>query len=126
MDDDNIQRQMMRTINPSNRMGGFQIGEESNAVIKAREDLKTEIEQKGILQEAQKQLDFELKELNDELLDLEKEKFKLKLNRDSIGSQDSFPVHKKDTEIDSRATQYLRSDLYGESNEEQVRENVEK
>lgn len=118
----NMRRNMMRTQNPSNRMGGFDVGKDSNAVINARQELKTEIEKKGILQEAQKQLDEDIKDLQKQIMAIEKEKFKLRLNRDSIGSQDS----KVKGENDSRGTQYLRADLYGERSDDKVRGSVEK
>jgi hypothetical protein len=125
---DFTRRGMLSTANPSRRLPQFPVAVESNGVIRARNELKEEIEKKGILQEAQKQLDQEIKDLKATIMELEKEKFKIKLRKDSIASIDSAADQRKrlDAETDSRGTQYLRTDLYGENNDDKVRANVEK
>lgn len=125
-----IKREMMNTANPSQKYPPFAVAVESNGVIKARNDLKEEIEKKGILQETQRGLNQDINELNDEITELEKEKFKLKLAKDSMIGKGLFVSSsarkKRDTETDSRGTQYLRTDLYGENSDNQVRENIDR
>lgn len=125
---DFTRRGMLSTANPSRRLPQFSVAVESNGVIRARNELKEEIEKKGILQEAQKQLDQEIKQLRATIIELEKEKFKVKLRKDSMASIDSAADQRKklDAETDSRGTQYLRTDLYGENNDDKVRANIEK
>ena len=123
-----IQKEMMKNTLPSQKLQHFPVEIESHAVIKARGELKEEIEKEGILEEIQVNLDSEIKTLINELSELEKKKLVVTLARYSIASGDLMEkgVVKVDRETDSRGTQYLRSDLYGESHDDEIKDNVEK
>lgn len=73
---------MMRTAQQSH-LPQFIVEVESAAVIKARNTLSQEMENKKKLEEIQIQLDRDLRALNKEITELEKEKFKLKLQRNA-------------------------------------------
>jgi hypothetical protein len=80
VDNHRSRREMMRTAEQSH-LPQFIVEVESAAVIKARNSLKQELENKKSLEEIQLQLDKDLRGLNKEITELEKEKFKLKLQR---------------------------------------------
>jgi hypothetical protein len=128
---DPISRMMMNTVNPSKKQPYFNVEIETNGVMKARRELREEIDKESELQEEQILIDSQIKELNDKIKNLEKEKFKLKLNRKSAKQKPVSimkPVVKQTAaKRDSRATQYLRSDLINENSADGVtKENVKK
>jgi hypothetical protein len=121
---DFVRREMMRTVNPHKRFPDFAIEPESNAVVNAKNELRGETAKKLDLEETSRELDNELTDLLNHINELKKQKFKLQLNRNSVGSYDSNSGPKRDNDTDSRATQYLRTDLIGENNDEKVKQNV--
>ena len=120
-------RRMMRTAGVNNKLPKFVVEGESTAVINSRNDLRVEIEKKSTLQNRQNILDQDIVELKDQINELEKEKLKIKLRKDSIsGSSSNSGNHKlrKDTDTGSIATQYDINHFIRDNNDK-VRENVE-
>ena len=121
-------RQLMRTAEQTH-LPQFIVEVESAAILKARNSLKQEMDTKKDLEEVQLQLDKDLRALNKEITELEKEKFKLKLQRNACDvSSNVSGDHKlrRDIETDCAGTQYIRSDFIGENSDETIKENVEK
>ena len=123
-----VQKEMMKNTFPANKIQHFPVEIESHAVINARGELKNQLENNDFLEVAKENLNKDINNLNNEIAELEKKKLVITLARYSIASGDLLEKegNKKDRETDSRGTQYLRSDLYGESHEDQIKDNVEK